>query len=185
MENNNDTINTNHKKYYLDKNLTFYQKKFFINMENYLDEKLYFYGSVIRDDYFAGKSDIDVCVFTNNVQDLKLKIQTFLKVDEIKKFKKVFWRLKDTNRLAKGYKIFYKNENITTEIAFYDIPFRDEILKDHYSKTYIPFYASVLLFLIKVLFYDLNILSQKQYAKLKKMIFANFVAKENDDFVVI
>ena len=35
-------------------------KQFFDKLSSYLDTKLYFYGSVQRDDYFDGKSDIDV-----------------------------------------------------------------------------------------------------------------------------
>ena len=41
-------------------------KRFFYKLENDLDTKLYFYGSIQRNDYVAGKSDIDVSIFTDN-----------------------------------------------------------------------------------------------------------------------
>ena len=41
-------------------------KDFFKRLENYLDDELYFYGSVNRSDYIHGKSDIDVAIFTDN-----------------------------------------------------------------------------------------------------------------------
>jgi len=39
-------------------------KKFFVNLQNYLDTDLYFYGSVNSPDYVQGKSDIDVAWFS-------------------------------------------------------------------------------------------------------------------------
>lgn len=170
----------------LEMNLTPYQKLFFMDMENYLNEKLYFYGSVIRNDYFKNKSDIDVSIFTDNLQLLKLKLQHFLKIENPKNFKNVFWMLKDSKRLAKGYKIFYKNDKIITEISFYENDFKYEILNDHYSKSLIPIYALILLIILKYLFYNFYFISKKQYNIIKKMIFSNFVGrKEKDDFITI
>lgn len=44
-----------------------YASKIFQRLSSYLDKKLLFFGSVQRDDYFPGSSDIDVDVFTDNV----------------------------------------------------------------------------------------------------------------------
>ena len=40
-------------------------KKIFLKkLEQYIENKLYFFGSIQRLDYFEDKSDIDVCIFT-------------------------------------------------------------------------------------------------------------------------
>ena len=41
-----------------------YNKIFFEKLKNYLDMKIYFFGSVQRNDYFPKSSDIDVALFT-------------------------------------------------------------------------------------------------------------------------
>ena len=53
-------------------------KKFFINLQNYLDTELYFYGSVIRNDYVKNKSDVDLCIFTDNEQSILNKLKFYL-----------------------------------------------------------------------------------------------------------
>ena len=55
-------------------------KNFFIDLQNYLDTELYFYGSVNRSDYVHGKSDIDVAIFTDNEYSTISKLQHFLHV---------------------------------------------------------------------------------------------------------
>ena len=51
---------------------------FFNKLSDYLDTKLLFYGSVQRGDYFPGSSDIDVDIFTDNVNSTVTKMQHFL-----------------------------------------------------------------------------------------------------------
>ena len=58
--------------------LTSEQMKFFKKLSNYLDTKLYYYGSIQRKDYFPGTSDIDVCIFTDNNTETKYKLISFL-----------------------------------------------------------------------------------------------------------
>jgi predicted nucleotidyltransferase len=55
-------------------NLTPYSKHFFDSLSNYLDTKLYFFGSIQRRDYFPNSSDIDVDIFTDNEPGTILKI---------------------------------------------------------------------------------------------------------------
>ena len=66
-----------------------YAKQFFTKIGIYLDTPIYYFGSVQRDDYFPGLSDIDVAIFTdNNIKSLIIKLQTFLSKDynEFKSF---------------------------------------------------------------------------------------------------
>ena len=41
------------------------EKKFFEELSNYLETPILFFGSIQRSDYFPGKSDIDVDIFTD------------------------------------------------------------------------------------------------------------------------
>ena len=76
-------------------------ERFFKELSEYLDTKLLYYGSVQRRDYFEGKSDIDVDIFTENPTSTVNKLQHFLDVPK-KRFKNVIWRLDDNNKLI-GY----------------------------------------------------------------------------------
>ena len=57
-----------------------YNNIFFEKLKNYLDTKLYFFGSVQRPDYFQKGSDIDVAIFTDNIKSTVTKLQSFLNV---------------------------------------------------------------------------------------------------------
>ena len=68
-------------------NLSNYEEIFFNKLRNYLNTKIYFFGSIQRDDYFPGKSDIDVEIFTTNESSTIIQLQNFLGVErsEIKR----------------------------------------------------------------------------------------------------
>ena len=67
-------------------------KKFFIDLKNYLDTELYFYGSVNRSDYVPEKSDIDVAIFTDNEYSIMTKLQHYLHINR-DAFDKIIWKL--------------------------------------------------------------------------------------------
>ena len=58
--------------------MSHFAEKFFHKLKNYLDTKLYYYGSIQRNDYFPNSSDIDVDIFTDNEQSTITKLQNFL-----------------------------------------------------------------------------------------------------------
>jgi predicted nucleotidyltransferase len=68
------------------------QQIFFENLKNYLDTKIYFFGSVQRADYFKENSDIDVAIFTDNIKETIYKMQIFLD-KEPDDFKKFVWKI--------------------------------------------------------------------------------------------
>jgi predicted nucleotidyltransferase len=158
---------------------------FLENISNYTGETIYVYGSILRSDYNK-KSDVDICIFTHNINSLKIKLQHFL-VTNKKNFKTIYWILPESKRMAVGYKIFYKNikNNLMVEISIYNEKYKNEILNEHYSKTILPYYATILLFIIKFLHYDMNILNRTNYAYLKKIILSTGIGKKKDDFIVI
>ena len=97
-------------------------KKFFINLQKYVDTDLYFYGSVNRPDYVHGKSDIDVAIFTDNEYSIITKLQHFLHVKR-NAFDKVVWKLE--GKMVYGYKIKCDEyTNIKCEIAIYNNNFK-------------------------------------------------------------
>jgi predicted nucleotidyltransferase len=163
-----------------------YNNIFFDKFKNYLDTKLYFFGSVQRDDYFPKSSDIDVAIFTDNIKSTITKIQSFLNVNN-NDLKKFVWRLNYDNSLVNGYKIMYKelDNNLIVEISVYDEKYKVGILNEHNGKRVLPFYATYALIIIKFLFYTLNIMPKEWYIFLKKQILTNLIFLKEDDFVVL
>jgi predicted nucleotidyltransferase len=167
-------------------NLSPYITHFFKKLSLYLDKQLLFFGSVQRDDYFPGSSDIDVDIFTDNVDSTITKMQHFLKVNK-SDFKKFVWKLNKTNRLANGYKIMYKEpeNNFAAEFSIYDEKWRNDILDEHNSKTVLPFYASIILIILKYLFYNLHIIPKETYRYLKKKTLGLMIGLPDDEFIVL
>jgi predicted nucleotidyltransferase len=172
-----ETIQNDIPKYAID---------FFRRLGSYLDTKLYFFGSVQRKDYFPSASDIDVAVFTDNMQSTLTKLQAFLgvKKHEIKRFA---WRLNYNNQLVIGHKILYKEpaKNFIVEISVYNDKFKDAILAEHNGKKELPFYATILLIILKFLFYTMHIIPSEWYIYCKKQILTTLICKKEDDFVVL
>jgi hypothetical protein len=158
-------------------------KKFFYDLGNYLDTKLLFFGSVQRPDYVPGKSDIDVDIFTDNEYSLMNKMQHFLHVDK-HDFEKVVWIIKDTTTY--GYKLKYINEdkNIYAEFAIYNNKFKDIILSEHNGKSVLPFYITILLYVLKFFYYKIPLLDKKTFAYIKRLIM-NGLLLDPSNFLVL
>ena len=153
-------------------------KKFFIDLKNYLDTDLYFYGSVNRSDYIHGKSDIDVAVFTDNEYSMIAKIQHFLHVKR-DAFDKLVWKLQ--GRIIYGYKIKCdKYTNSKCEIVIYNNEFKDFLLKEMQSYDKVPFHVGILLFILKTLHYTLGLISNKTYVDYKRYVFNNIMLDKRD-----
>jgi hypothetical protein len=161
-----------------------YSKNFFYKLGNYLDTKIYYYGSIQRNDYFPGKSDIDVDLFTNNVSSIIIKLQNLLGIEK-DKFKKSVYNLHKTKKIVYGHKVSYKDpdNNFLTEISIYDEKDKEAILIEHNSKAILPFYVSWLLIILKTFYYNLGILSLEVYMYLKNFIMGFMVEGEDSEFV--
>jgi predicted nucleotidyltransferase len=158
---------------------------FFEKLKNYLDTKIYFFGSIQRPDYLPKSSDIDVAIFTDNIKSTITQLQNFLNANP-SDFKKFVWRLNSDNTLVKGYKIMYKEpeNNFAAEISIYDEKYKHSILAEHNGKKDLPFYATWCLIIIKFLFYTLNIIPSELYIYLKRNILSKMIFKKEDDYVV-
>lgn len=163
-----------------------YASQTFNKLSKYLDKKLLFFGSVQRHDYFHGSSDIDVDIFTDNVPSTISKMQHFFNVSK-NNFKKFVWKMNKSNRLADGYKIMYKEpENeFFAEFSIYDEKFKKDVLEEHNGKTILPFYASVLLIILKFLYYKLHLIPDKLYTFTKKKILSLMIGLPDDEFIVL
>ena len=149
-------------------------ENFLKNLSAYLNTKLYFYGSVQRDDYILNKSDIDIDIFTDNIQSTILKLSHYLNVPK-SKFKKTFSvTYKDDiyKYTTTGYKIYYTSPDLISPIEFsiYNEKDKEELLQIHKEKFNIPFYISWLLIFLKFLFYTLNIIPLSTYRIIKSWL---------------
>jgi hypothetical protein len=166
--------------------LTSEQIKFFKKLSNYLDTKLYYYGSIQRKDYFPGTSDIDVCIFTDNNTETKYKLISFLGLKK-NEYKKIIFKLHKSKKMVYGYKIKYKNEitKINVEFSIYNKKDKENVLTEHNSKKDLPFYILWLLIIVKFFYYNLEILPKSIYYKCKRFIMNYMVEGEDTEFVII
>jgi predicted nucleotidyltransferase len=163
-----------------------YESDFFNKMKNYIDKPLYFYGSIQRDDYFPQLSDIDIDIFTDNVNSTLNLIQNYLSLDK-KEFKKSLYKMDKTNHLIPGYKNKYIDEEnkLTVEISVYDEKYKEEILKEHQGKFNLPLYITVVLVFLKILHYNLGILPIYYYSRFKKFLTNTCYDNNKAEFVVV
>ena len=161
-------------------------ERFFKELSEYLDTKLLYYGSVQRRDYFEGKSDIDVDIFTENPTSTVNKLQHFLNVPK-KRFKNVIWRLNDNNKVVYGKKIYYRapNDEFKVEFSIYDEKYKKDVLRQHLKKTVLPFYAIWMLTILKFLYYQLNFIDKKTFNYIKTWILTLAIGMPDEDFVVL
>ena len=122
-----------------------YSKNFFLKLGNYLDTQIYYFGSIQRNDYFPGKSDIDVDLFTDNSSSTIIKLQNFLGFEKYK-FKKFVYKLHKTQKIVYGHKVKYDDpsNNFFTEMSIYNEKYKDDVLLEHNSKAILPFEAKLL-----------------------------------------
>ena len=159
-------------------------RDFFYHLSDYLDTKFLYFGSVQRSDYIPGKSDIDVDVFTENEYSLMTKMQHYLHVSK-RDFKKVVWIIDDMPTY--GYKLKYENkkENIIAEFSIYNEKFKELILKEHNSKHVLPFYITIMLFVLKFFYYQLPLLPTDFYLRWKRYVLNDMMGKKESVFHLI
>jgi len=157
-----------------------FAEQFFQRLRNYLDTKVYFFGSVQRADYYPNSSDIDADIFTDNVNSTITKLQHFLGVKHAD-FVKFIYRLHQSNKIVHGYKVEYKDKenNFSTELSIYNEKDKNEVLLEHNSKIPLPIYVSVLLCILKFFYYQIPIIPKSVYKSLKKF-FMNYLVEGRD-----
>ena len=155
--------------------LTPYQENFFNKLSLALDTKIYYYGSVQRFDYFPGYSDIDVCLFSGNVESTLKKVQLLLGLDQ-DEYDHLYIIL-DKEVMYECYKVIYEEpeHNLSVEISIYNDSFKRN---DFYLFSQIeeyPFYVVYLLFILKFMYYKMNMVPVQVYNKIKGLIIDNTI----------
>ena len=142
-------------------------KRFFFKVSEYLDTKLYYYGSIQRVDYIPEKSDIDVEIFTDNEYSTMRKLEHFLKINH-KEVHKIAWIIGKTP--VYGYKVKYSNpeKTINVEFCIYNSIYKKIVSEEHKRKFILPLHVSICLYILKYMFYKMNIMSVKTYNSLKR-----------------
>ena len=154
----------------INKRLTENQKDFFNRLSINVDDiYIHFYGSIKRLDYIENKSDIDIDIFTNNENSTIIKLSNFLNINK-SDFKKIVYVI--NNRIIVGYKTKYIDEkkNINVEMSIYNEKYKEIVIKKHDEGINLPFYKLILLYIIKVCYYNLKIVSSENYSILKNII---------------
>ncbi len=150
----------------IEKKLTDKQRDFFTNLSMYIDTPIYFYGSIYRADYFPGKSDIDIDIFTDNESSTIQMICNYLHLNK-SEFKKSFYKIGNT--VVRGYKGKYKNDDVGVEVemSVYNNIYKETVLEEHDRAKHLPFYISILLVMVKYVYYNLGLLSEDVYKMIK------------------
>ena len=151
---------------------------FLQTMREYLDTPLYFYGSIQRLDYIDNISDIDVCIFTDNIESLILSLQQYLNVE--KKHIKKFYINSLNKPLMDGYKLFYENSIIKLEISIYESKYKENVLKDLLTIIYIPNFYSIIILILKYI----HMVFPIPYKYLKKKLINTYKREPNTYFFI-
>ena len=149
--------------------LTHNQKEFFDKLSFYIDKPLFFYGSILRPDYIPGKSDIDVDIFTDNEFSSIQMLCSFLHIPR-SQFRRVVFKI--NSQMVYGYKGKYEDDKngVNVELSVYNNKYKDIVLDDHNKCRYLPIYITVSLYIIKILFYKLNLISKQAYKRCKRFL---------------
>lgn len=157
---------------------------FLKKLREYLNLPFYFFGSIQRNDYFPKYSDIDIDVFTENMEQTLSQLKTFVVIPDKKKIKKIIWKLKN-GVMAYGYKYMYREPNFSAEFSFYDKTFQKDILQEHRQKINLPFYVVGLLICIKILYYHFKLLDKKMFKRVKQLLMSSWIGLPEDLFYVL
>jgi hypothetical protein len=158
-------------------------KKFYKKLSEHIDEKIYFYGSIQRLDYLPEYSDIDIHIFSENVHETINKLSNYLHINKKDEVQKIAIYLANTKNMIYGYKIEYtcKKLNFNTEITVYNIKYKSATLQEDIAVINIPFLFGIVLYIIKFLYYKLQILNKKQYQYYKCNLINNYLYTQFSD----
>lgn len=117
---------------------------FYKEVENYLNVDIYFYGSILRDDYHHKYSDIDTIFFIKNYHqyyDVIDKLLDHFNRNKIKDNSKVVIKIFESNLelnnyTYKGILINYKSDKLRTDFSIYYEKYKTKILINNLQKTY-------------------------------------------------
>lgn len=160
--------------------LTEYKYNFLSNMKEYLETEFIFYGSIKRLDYLEKNSDIDIAILTDNPSSMLAKIKNYLNIKNTK-IRKIYQTFNNQPSLINGYKFTYKDDehNWGFDVVIYDEIYRDIIIKDIYCINNLSLITTVILYILKILYYKLHVISQSKFLETKAKIFSLVLNKQS------
>ena len=93
------------------------QYDYFVQLKEQIDLPLYFIGSITRCDYIKDKSDLDIEVFTDNINSTVLKIEYLFDYYQRKTNRK-FIVFEISNIPISGYKYYFKDKQLDVRFDF-------------------------------------------------------------------
>lgn len=161
--------------------ITDYQYNFLKKIEKYIDKELIFFGSVTRFDFIKNKSDIDIAILSDNVDATVKRLQHILHIKNSKIRKSIQKFHGYSDNLIYGYKINYDDEvnNLYLEILINnekDKNVINEFIKDNNN---IPFYLTFILYILKTMYYYLNIISIDTFRSIKHYLMGLYFGNSN------
>ena len=155
-------------------------KRFLTTLSDYLETPFFYFGSILRPDYIPGSSDVDIDVFTDNERSTISKMLNYLKLSR-KNVQNVVWVLVD-GTTTYGYKIKHQlDADNLFEYSIYNARFKDKILAEHRGKMVLPIYMSICLYILKILYYKLHLISDKVYNRTKRYILSDGIGQLGED----
>ena len=170
---------------YIEQNIPDYKKDFFDRLGDYLNTKIYYYGSIHRYDNFS-ESDIDIEVFTMNEYETLNKICRFLNFD-IDDAKEFMWKLHINNDIIHGYKLLYHDckNDFYVDISIFNEKNKNNILNDQKITDNINIFYIMLLIILKFFYYKIQIIDWATYSHIKKKIIGLAIGGDKSEFIII
>lgn len=143
------------------------QYSYFLWLKEQIELPIYFIGSITRKDYIPNKSDLDIEIYSNNILSTKFKIDYLLNSQNKKKKIIIFYI---NNNPISGYKYYFKDETIGVNFDFsvYNSECKDIMLHHRQIEKNLPVTFLIYFYIIKFLYYNLNIINKNIYSKLKQ-----------------
>jgi hypothetical protein len=90
-----------------------------------------------------------------------------------------------SHNVIRGYKLKYENEFINVEFSIYEEKNKDEILKQHLKKQYLPFYILWMLYFLKFIYYSVGFIPQKIYTTAKSWLIDSVYDYQPTEFITL
>lgn len=165
--------------------------EFLKKLQEYIGTKLIFMGSIRRYDFLEKYSDIDIIIINDNIESTIVKLQNFLNLPK-RKFRLLYQKIPNSNNIVYGYKTSYNDidNNLRLEIIVYDEKYREQITQYINSTSNLSFFVTYLLFIVKKMYYDFNLLSSEMFSNIKHFIIKTYLKiyhnqQVYDDFITI
>ena len=165
--------------------LTEHNFYFLKKMEEYIENKLIFFGSIKRCDFIQENSDIDIIIISDNIENTLARLKNFLNIGN-GKIRKIFQKLPNTPNLVYGYKTNYDDDdnNLSLEIIIYDSKYKESVMKSVNNINEFPFYITYTLLFIKLLYYKSNIISSGTFKYFKNILMENYLNQDLHDNLI-